>query len=446
MQEANTLLSRKRRLRAFALAAILLAGALLRLASAADTRAYEPLAGDATQYFLYAYNLKYFSTFSKDPGDPPGSGQGIRPDAARSPGYPLFLSLFVDGGPDRALERRVALAQALLGILTLVAAFFLFSALLPPGWDLAALLATALSPHLIIMGSYILSETLFTLLLTCALLALARLLARPSPGRAALCGALLALACLVRPTLVPFGLICGLAPLLRERTKQAAAYGLLLVAALILFISPWTLRNQSLAARPWANENLVNFLHFGLYPDMRYQDDPETFGWPTTVDPRAAEIHRSLSCVLSEIARRFRTEPGRHFVWFFLKKPLYFWGWSMLRGAGPFVFRVDSSPYLSSPLFKASHSAMHLFHWPLVFLGLFASLWVWARGFPGARDEAARALARLLSALLLLYTAMHMVGLPESRYALPLKPALYGMAMLCAHGGLVWMKKRREAA
>ncbi|MEW5735485.1 MAG: glycosyltransferase family 39 protein [Thermodesulfobacteriota bacterium] len=420
------------RLRALLIAAVLLAGALLRLVSATETRVHEPLAGDATQYFLYAYNLKNFAIFSKDPGDPPFSGRGIRPDAARSPGYPLFLSAFVQGPPDRSLERRVALAQALLGILTLGAAFLLFRLLLPRGWDLAALTFTALSPHLVVMESYILSETLFTLLLVLSGLGLMLLARRPSLPAAALSGALLALGCLVRPSLSFFPLFLAAYLLFRYRNKKAAVRALVLLAAFLLVLAPWSIRNHTLAKSPLGNENLINFLHYGLYPNMCYQDRPETFGWPTLSDPRAAEIHRSVEGVLSEILRRFREEPARHFSWFFLKKPLYFWSWSILRGSGPFVFRVDASPYLSNPVFQISLGLMRVLHWPLVALMALCCFWAWSRGFPGTRDPASRSFARMLSLLLLAYTAMHMVGLPESRYSLPLKPFGYAMAVLCA--------------
>jgi hypothetical protein len=80
---------------------IVLSGAVLRLQSVIHTQIVEPvIRADARDYVLYAYNLRNFGVYSRSDAGlmPRVEGAGAShpaPDAVRTPGYPLFLSLFV---------------------------------------------------------------------------------------------------------------------------------------------------------------------------------------------------------------------------------------------------------------------------------------------------------------------------------------------------------------
>lgn len=140
-------------------------GFYLRNESASETRVVSPLRADTRDYYMYAYNLRHKQSYSRDISSLTNVEYPVTPDAVRSPGYPLFLSIFVDGPPDNRTISKIVFAQMILSTLILVLAFWLYTRFLSDFWAVAALLLTALSPHLIVANSYLLTETLFCLLL-----------------------------------------------------------------------------------------------------------------------------------------------------------------------------------------------------------------------------------------------------------------------------------------
>jgi hypothetical protein len=57
-------------------------------------------------------------------------------------------------------------------------------------------------------------------------------------------------------------------------------------------------------------------------------------------------------------------------------------------------------------------------------------LWIaWFRRSPYDATKSKLLLARFISALLIYFTLLHMAGAPFPRYAVPLRPLLYAMAM-----------------
>lgn len=144
---------------------ILLSGFYLRVKSVNETVVVQPLRADAGDYFRYAYNLLYKNTYSREAGNLKDLHSPVTPDSVRSPGYPLFLTFFVHGVSFQSFVEQVVLSQAILGSLTILLAYLLFKSFLPPAWALAACLLVAMSPHLIIPNSFVITETLFCFLL-----------------------------------------------------------------------------------------------------------------------------------------------------------------------------------------------------------------------------------------------------------------------------------------
>ena len=128
-----------------------------------------------------------------------------------------------------------------------------------------------------------------------------------------------------------------------------------------------------------------------------------------------------------------------------IKKTVAFWSWDMVNGWGDiFTYKVLKSPYKNRILFQWTHMLMHTVHWPLVVLCMFGCLLVW---FPrlifGLAEESAFA-ARFTSLLLIYYTLLHMVGAPFPRYSVPLRPFIYGAALLTPHLIASAVRKYRE--
>ena len=136
----------------------------LRSAYIQDAAPVEYLIKDARQYADYGFNLAQHATFSLDRNSP-----APRPDSFRSPGYPLLIALSIHAGGDRGFYPLMLYVQAVLGALTVLLTFFLCRRFMPTWAALTAAGLVAVCPHLIVMTSYLLTETLFGFLLLAVL-------------------------------------------------------------------------------------------------------------------------------------------------------------------------------------------------------------------------------------------------------------------------------------
>jgi hypothetical protein len=180
------------------------------------------------------------------PGYALASGLGFDPELRRTPLYPIFIGAVLATGGDLA---RLAAVQHGLGVVTAGLTFGLGRVAFGPlAGRIAGLLAglmAALSGPLLIYEHFLMSEALFTLILTLALLVLVVALRHPSRAWLLLAGATVALAGLTRPigqATVPIAL--GLPFLLalpswRAGLTRAATVGI----GIVLVLAPWTIRN-----------------------------------------------------------------------------------------------------------------------------------------------------------------------------------------------------------
>ena len=110
----------------------IITGFYLRSESWIGTTVLRPIQSDASDYFYYAFNMRYHHTYSRDISQAADSKYKISPDAVRSPGYPIVLSFLIDGPPAGKLIKKIQLFQMLISSLTLILAFFFFRCYLPP--------------------------------------------------------------------------------------------------------------------------------------------------------------------------------------------------------------------------------------------------------------------------------------------------------------------------
>src|SRR5688572_7313552 len=222
------------------LVAIVARGALL-------TRAPLFLRRDSVAYFQVGWEL--------------ANGLGFDLPLRRTPLYPLFIAGVVwTLGEDL---RGLALAQHLLGVVTVVATYFLGRAMFGRAAGALAGLAVALSAPLLIYEHYILAEPLFIPLLVLGLLLVVLAMQREGGGRSVLGlylagGIVLALAALSRPigqALLPIGPLAILAHHWRDRgALRAAARASVLPIALVLLgfalvLVPWSVRGSMTTGR-----------------------------------------------------------------------------------------------------------------------------------------------------------------------------------------------------
>jgi hypothetical protein len=95
------------------LAIIIGLGLQMRLQVISQTDVDHPVRADAEKYVSYAYNLIHFDTYSYDKSGMQGHSEQLKPDALITPGYPLFLSLFVGNDFTQAQYYAVLLNQAI---------------------------------------------------------------------------------------------------------------------------------------------------------------------------------------------------------------------------------------------------------------------------------------------------------------------------------------------
>ncbi len=83
----------------------IITGFYLRSESWIGTTVRRPIQSDASDYFYYAFNMRYHHTYSRDISQAADSKYKISPDAVRSPGYPLMLSLLIDAPPQQKIDK-----------------------------------------------------------------------------------------------------------------------------------------------------------------------------------------------------------------------------------------------------------------------------------------------------------------------------------------------------
>lgn len=429
-----------------AVGVVILLAAYLRFVAVAGTVVDTPYRADAAGYFDIAYNLNFHGVYSRTIEIANGHESAGIPDAYRTPGYPLFLSLFVHSPPSVHVFFIIGLWQALLGTLTVLLVFFLSQALLGSTPAVFASLLTAMSPHLVNAPVYILSETLFTFLLVALLLSFTMLFRDQRKFLWVLLGIgmLAGIAALVRPMLELFPVAIFVLLWITFPRRQAAKGVALVIIGFALVWTPWIARNYITLGRSGDSGTMLETMASGIYPDMEYNHDPRYPAAPDRQDPRYPEIKKSLGSIGREVLRRVEQDPAREIGWYLIGKPVTMWSWDMTDGGeDAFIYHVFISPYFTAPVFIVTHIVMQALHWLLVLLALAACIGVWPYG-RRMLAEKPLFMARLVSLALFYNTAVLIIMTPWVRYSLPFLPLIYLMATACVC--LLWRAARTHAA
>ena len=178
------------------------------------------------------------------------------------------------------------------------------------------------------------------------------------------------------------------------------------------------------------------------YPDLRFNDNPQTYPYPFLHDPDFKDLSSSTSAALNEIWRRFINQPTKMVKWYLVGKPILLWQWDIVHGrGGAFVYPVAASPYNTSNFYRLTYMLSQQIHSTLVMLGLLGSLIVWLPGSRKVLDEKAVFVSRVMSLILFYFTFVHAVTFAEARYATPLLPILTMMALIPVIYMSAWLNK-----
>jgi 4-amino-4-deoxy-L-arabinose transferase-like glycosyltransferase len=222
---------------------------------------------DTGSYVQPALNLLAGHGFSQQEVSP------FAPDASRTPVYPLFIAVLYAAFGEFPLV--IAGAQVVISALTATLTYLLGRRLLPEREAHIGGLLLALSLGSIVHSLYIMTETLFTLLLLGVAWALV-VYRDAAQKRWLIGGGLLAgLVTLCRPVALPYLLI--VAPLAgcarRCRWQQGVLAALVLLLTASLVVAPWIVRNYRLVGAPTlstiASYNLLFYNAVSLEADLR---------------------------------------------------------------------------------------------------------------------------------------------------------------------------------
>lgn len=412
-----------------ALAAIFILGLFLRFSVLAGTVVDTPVRADAKKYVTYAYNLSHYGVYSGH--QPRNSNKTPVPDAVITPGYPIYLNLFLDeDGPILWSELRSSLlVQTLLSSLCVIIVFFIFSPMVGQWLSLLVALLTALSPHLITVNVYLLTESLFAFLMMAWLFTLVSLRNKKATiGVMVLCGALLAAAALTRSWIQYFIVILVFFIIFSKKMEQRnkTAYGI--VGGFFLVFLIWVIRN--LVSTDGNDSSLMlATLHHGMYPGMMYELNPKSFGFPYRFDPESAFITESITNFFSVLWARFLEEPWRYVSWYLWGKASMVMSWDIIAGFGDvFIYPITKTPYQNDGLFRWTHDVMHYLHVPLTCMAILGTIVAW---FPAkmATYEKSQWQIRLVSLVFIYFIIIHMIAAPFPRYSIPIRPLVYGLAV-----------------
>jgi len=407
------------------------AGLYLRIEMANKTVVNKPIMKDAAQYYQYAYNLATYGVYSLQRPNPIDDFTPV-PDAHRTPGYSLFLLPFIKVSPALKMVRLVVVTQAIISALTILTAFVFFRSFLSGPWALGGAFLVAISPHLVAFNIYVLTESLFTFFLVLLGWSMSAVAQNKSRLHALIAGLVLGLSLLIRPTMLYFIAFLIPAFFVFFQKKKAWVLAVFLIIGFGLTYGPWVLRNK--LVRPVKSTLAIATIHKGMYPNLIYNNDSKTYGFPNLFDEQW-EQRQDMSSVLREIFRRFKNEPLEYLRWYLIGKPSMFFSWDMIVGMGDvFIYPVLTSPYHHHRgFFGLTHRVMNSLHGLLTILALLTSIFVW---FPLAKkmlSEKGLIVARFVSLLLIYFILVHIIGTPLPRYSVPLRPFIYGLSVLGIH-------------
>ena len=403
-----------------------------------------PLRADAGKYTWAAYNLRFHGSFSKDlpSADPPQT----RTDLA--PGYPLFLTLFmhsIDQPPGWDFNlRQLRDWQAIMGALVAVLAYALARQGLSLGWSLVVGLLTCLSPHLIAISDYVLTESLFMLVLMSGSLLLTIAWRRPGFWLIFAGAFLIALSAEVR--YIALGLTVWMLPLFLFRCQQTGKSGsktrliaLGATVAAIIAVRAFHAGFVQVAVNNSPELAELSPEHFAV--QKRWENLFRSFVPPNFYV--RGESHVGVEN--GKLDWRHPTEssfadaPLAYLRWNSYGRPLVSWHFDNAYNGDVYIYPMQRKGFQDHPLLKAIHRTMRALHWPLYGLTLAGLVILAYQSACGTLPIAARSLWPPALALAYFLAALTFLSwLP--RYSIPARPFSYVLAVYCV-AWLVQLKK-----
>ena len=377
---------------------------------------------DQTEYLALGQNLRQHGVFSYgmphrwgDRGtiDAPGP---YEPSAARAPFYPLVIALLWNepGPPVQAIR----VAQAVMGGFVAVFVYLIALRAFGPGTAVVAGLAMALAPHSIYLTTLILTETLFSFLLTAGFWLWGR-------QQGLLAGLAIGAATLTRAVALPFVAVIALMALFLRFNRGLHAR---IALAAVVVIAPWTVRNVvtqdafiPVASMGWGANVLMGTIDVPYGASDLWERAHADPAFRTIIETSPTE-REAEGQMMAEGLRRIREAP---FDWLAVRFKQYP---RLFLGAPHYIY---GSVPLPASIVKAAFLLGNLAFVALATWGLATSWTRWRDTYP-------------LALFLVLIAVLQFPALTEQRYSLGMVPA---MAVFAAHAvaGIARLLSSRRA-
>lgn len=400
-----------------------------------------PIRGDATQYFTAAWNLIHRHVFSITPPHDPV----LHGDSYRDPGFPVFLAIWLNlFGNMGFWYEATQIAQASLGAATVLLLTAATRAWLTDRWAIAAGFLMAIWPHSVTICGYLLSETLFAFLCALALYLWSVAIRKQTYRWFIACGLCFSVAGLTNAMLLPFAPMLAITLFwLRHLDRKRA---LALALASLLLPMAWQVRNAQLPPdnRDAGSRALINVVQ-GSWPEYHGNWRAAIIARDPAAQPMQAAIMHEYdvlqahpSAGLAMIWERMAQSP-LHYLGWYLRKPMYLWGWDIEVGAGDiYPYPTVNSPFNHNPVLRILVALCAAFNPLLALLAAAGALLILLR------RKTIAPLAVATAAVALYATLIYSLLQAEPRYAIPFR----GEEILVATWGLAcasqWLDQLRS--
>jgi 4-amino-4-deoxy-L-arabinose transferase-like glycosyltransferase len=400
----------------------------IRIKYVEQTVIENPIRADARQYVIYGYNIYSYGIFSKELSSKPS------PDSFRSPGYPFLISLAFMIGGKHGFYPIVIYFQTILSALLVPLTFFVGIRFLSLAGAIFAAILVAVSPHLISMTSYLLTETLFSFILLSAIHSFYRALEKKHLFYFVLSGSLFGFAYFTNETVlflpflfVIFSIYCIYYVQRINISKKMLINISVYLIVFSLFPAIWVWRNYNLSSEvAKGSSRAIAAMSHGAYPDFVYKNEKFKY-FPYREDPMQPAFGSTFRNFSKILFKRFQERPLRYLSWYFFEKPYYVWSWDILQGQGDiYVYPVRISLYHIYPLANLLRILMKYFH-PIILIATFIGVPTFIN--ENFRNKNILSLFNFPFIIIIYYTLLYTVFVPWPRYSVPLRPELYLFAL-----------------
>jgi len=382
---------------------------------------------DSSKYYTLAKNIYKLKTYTRNTSAP------YAPETFITPGYPLFVATTMLVANDNfSFFELVLYAQALLGGVTVLLVFLIANRFLPVLTAFIASFLVAISPQLIVGGGYLLTETLFTFLFVFSLYIFESAIRQHKIYLFLLFGLIAGCAALVRPAVLMFPILVFV-PIVLINTKNIfflLKRSLLVLIGILVFWGPWIVyKTHSEAAGSVPQSAAVDSFALGSYPDLVYKTKLYR-GYPYFEDPEYRTMQKGFSSAFKILMGRAEKQPLKYLSWYLVGKPVTYWQWGNIAGAGgPFIYPVKHSIYESNDLALDSLLLSEIIHPVWVVSAFLVCLVFVYQVFTRNIILARYPVISILASALIYFTVVHSVLAPLPRYSYPVLPVLYLMSI-----------------